>query len=277
MPHTALLDLSIEAGNAILDVYGSAFGSESKADGSPVTVADEAAEKIILAGLSDLFPSVPVVAEEAVEAGNLPQAASRYFLVDPLDGTKEFIARNGEFTVNIALIDAGVPVFGVVYAPALGEIYWGGALPEDLCGEASPTTGAFAGSVADGEIGEVRSIAVRAVPAEGLTVLASRSHLSPETSALIEKLTVAEMVSVGSSLKLCWVAAAKADFYPRLAPTMQWDIGAGDAVLRAAGGEVLVAETRAPLSYEVKPGAVKADLLNPFFLAMSTPSILENI
>ncbi|MBD8890773.1 3'(2'),5'-bisphosphate nucleotidase CysQ [Roseibium litorale] len=277
MPHTALLDLSIEAGNAILDVYGSAFGSESKADGSPVTVADEAAEKIILAGLSELFPDVPVVAEEAVEAGNLPQAANRYFLVDPLDGTKEFIARNGEFTVNIALIDAGVPVFGVVYAPALGEIYWGGGLPEEMCGGAAPSFGAFSGSVADGEIGEVRSIAVRPVPDEGLTVLASRSHLSPETSALIEKLNVAEMVSVGSSLKLCWVAAAKADFYPRLAPTMQWDIGAGDAVLRAAGGEVLVAETRAPLTYQVKPGAVKADLLNPFFLAMSTTSIIESI
>ena len=277
MPHTALLDLTIEAGNAILDVYGSAFGSESKADGSPVTVADEAAEKIILAGLSELFPAVPVVAEEAVEAGNLPEAASRYFLVDPLDGTKEFIARNGEFTVNIALIDDGKPVFGVVYAPALGEIYWGGALPDDLCGEEALSSGAFAGAVADNQVGEVRSISVRAVPEGGLTVLASRSHLSPETSALIEKLDVADMVSVGSSLKLCWVAAGKADFYPRLAPTMQWDIGAGDAVLRAAGGEVLVADTRTPLTYQVKPGAVKADLLNPFFLALSNTSILESV
>ncbi|WP_417684120.1 3'(2'),5'-bisphosphate nucleotidase CysQ [Roseibium sp.] len=271
-----LLTLAVSAGSEIMSVYGSSFSAERKADGSPVTVADERAEAVILAGLADVFPSVPVVAEEAVEAGNLPEASNRYFLVDPLDGTKEFVSRNGEFTVNIALVEEGVPVFGVVYAPALGEIFWGGALSADLVGEGASanSSGAYKGKVVDGEIVDVTPIAVRSAPVSGLSVLASRSHLSEETAAFIEKFNVAERVSAGSSLKLCLLAEGKADLYPRLAPTMQWDIAAGDAVLRAAGGAVLVADGYEPLGYRVPKGAEKSDLLNPFFVALSSPALL---
>ncbi|WP_417668033.1 3'(2'),5'-bisphosphate nucleotidase CysQ [Roseibium sp.] len=271
-----LLSFALSAGSEILSVYGSSISAETKADGSPVTVADERAEAVILAGLAEAFPSVPVVAEEAVEAGNLPEASNRYFLVDPLDGTKEFVSRNGEFTVNIALVEEGVPVFGVVYAPALGEIFWGGALPADLVGEGADTSAAFKAKVVDGEITDMTPIAVRAAPASGLSVLASRSHLSEETAAFIEKFNVAERVSAGSSLKLCLVAEGKADLYPRLAPTMQWDIAAGDAVLRAAGGSVLLADGYEPLTYSVPTGAQKSDLLNPFFVALSSPALLAD-
>ncbi|MEO0980604.1 MAG: 3'(2'),5'-bisphosphate nucleotidase CysQ, partial [Pseudomonadota bacterium] len=225
-----LCQLAIRAGEEILKIYAEPFEVENKADGSPVTKADAAAERIILAGLADAFPDIPVVAEESVEAGNLPAVGEVYFLVDPLDGTKEFLKKNGEFTVNIALIEKGVPVFGVVSAPALAEIYWGD-LTSDT-GAAGP--GAFRARIADGGLAQVEPVKVRTPPAGGLSVLASRSHLSAETSALIDRLNVAERLSVGSSLKLCWVAAGRADLYPRLAPTMQWDIAAGDAVVRAA-------------------------------------------
>lgn len=272
-----LLDLAIGAGQEILAIYDAPEQAASvKADGSPVTAADEAAEKVILARLAEWFPAVPVVAEEAVEAGKLPEVRDRYFLVDPLDGTKEFINRNGQFTVNIALIEGGAPVFGVVFAPALGEIYWGGSLPSDLA-EGEQEGGAFKASVADGILSDVAAISVRVPPVEGLTVLASRSHLSPETAEFIEKFKVAERVSVGSSLKLCWVATGQADLYPRLAPTMQWDIAAGDAVLRAAGGDVLEAETWSSRVYEVPTGAVKSDLLNPYFVAVSKRALLTDV
>ncbi|WP_417691844.1 3'(2'),5'-bisphosphate nucleotidase CysQ [Roseibium sp.] len=270
---SALCTLAIAAGAKILEIYeAEAVTAASKADGSPVTAADEAAEEVILAGLAKLFPGVPVVAEEAVEAGNLPVVQNRYFLVDPLDGTKEFISRNGQFTVNIALIEDGLPVFGVVYAPALDEIYWGGAFPAEMSD--SQDAGAYQADVLDGVLGAVRKIAVRPAPASGLSVLASRSHLSAETAEFIEKFEVDEKLSVGSSLKLCWVACGKADLYPRMAPTMQWDIAAGDAVLRAAGGTVLEAETWTLRRYAVPEGAVKSDLLNPYFVAVSDVEIL---
>ncbi|WP_428527465.1 3'(2'),5'-bisphosphate nucleotidase CysQ [Roseibium sp.] len=263
-----LLNLAVAAGAEILKVYAEDFSASVKGDGSPVTVADQAAEDVILKGLADLFPDVPVVAEESVEAGQLPEGGARYFLVDPLDGTKEFVKRNGEFTVNIALIDEGTPIFGVVYAPALKEVYWGGALPG---GEAQS---AFQGQVSGGEIVDVGKISVRKPPESGLSVLASRSHLSEETEALIAKLKVAEKVCVGSSLKLCWVAAGRADLYPRMAPTMQWDIAAGDAVVRAAGGHVVLAETGGDFVYRLAEGATKDDLRNPHFIAVSDLALL---
>jgi len=269
-----LLALAIAAGAKILEIYAEPFESAEKSDGSPVTAADAAAEEVILAGLERLFPGIPVVAEEAVEAGSLPAVSGRYFLVDPLDGTREFLKRNGEFTVNIALIENGVPVFGVVLAPALDEIYWGGALPADLVGGKPSVSGAFSGKISGDGIADVTPIKVRGRPAAGLSVLASRSHLSEETAALIDRLDVVERLSVGSSLKLCWVAAGKADLYPRLSPTMQWDIAAGDAVLRAAGGHVLEAESLKPLAYTVPAGAEKSDLLNPHFIALSEPDLL---
>jgi len=272
-----LLSLAIAAGAKILEIYAEPFEAEEKSDGSPVTAADAAAEAVILTGLERLFPGVPVVAEEAVEAGSLPAVSGRYFLVDPLDGTREFLKRNGEFTVNIALIENGAPVFGVVLAPALGEIYWGGALPADLAGGDPAAAGAFFARVTGDGIADVAPIRVRSRPADGLSVLASRSHLSEETAALIDRLDVVERLSVGSSLKLCWVAAGRADLYPRLSPTMQWDIAAGDAVLRAAGGHVLEAESLKPLFYAVPAGAEKSDLLNPHFIALSEPDLLAEL
>ncbi|WP_299811891.1 3'(2'),5'-bisphosphate nucleotidase CysQ [uncultured Roseibium sp.] len=261
--------LAIRAGEEILKIYAEPFDVENKADGSPVTKADAVAEKIILAGLAEGFPGVPVVAEEAVEAGHLPAVGDRYFLVDPLDGTKEFLKKNGEFTVNIALIDHGKPVYGVVSAPALGEIFWGGTLEGDAAAGQ-----AFSGRIEGGDITAVKPIKVRTPPAEGLSVLASRSHMSDETAELIGRLKVAEQLSVGSSLKLCWVAAGRADLYPRLAPTMQWDIAAGDAVVRAAGGAVVLAETHEDFAYRVPQGARKDDLRNAHFIAVSSRELL---
>lgn len=265
--------LAIRAGEEILKIYAEPFEVESKTDGSPVTQADAAAEKIILAGLAERFDGIPVVAEEAVEAGGLPAVGECYFLVDPLDGTREFLKKNGEFTVNIALIEDGKPVFGVVSAPALGEIYWGGLI------EAGGGTriAAFTAGIENGTVAGAREISVRTPPAAGLSVLASRSHMSAETADLIGRLDVAEQLSVGSSLKLCWVAAGRADLYPRLAPTMQWDIAAGDAVVRAAGGAVVYAATGADFVYGVPQGATKDDLLNPHFIVVSSKNLLEGL
>ncbi|MDZ7812828.1 MAG: 3'(2'),5'-bisphosphate nucleotidase CysQ [Ideonella sp.] len=218
-----LTPLIRDAGQVIMDIYATDFDVTRKGDDSPVTVADQKAEAVILAGLDKLAPGIPVVAEEAVAAGHIPKVSDCFFLVDPLDGTKEFISRNGEFTVNIALIQQGRPVLGLVYAPAIGRLFGGaegqGAWLEDAQGR--------------------RSINCRSVPAEGLTVVASRSH-GDETAldAFLNGRTVASRTNAGSSLKLCLVAAGEADLYPRLGRTMEWDIAAGDAVLRAAGGKV---------------------------------------
>ncbi|WP_434052735.1 MAG: 3'(2'),5'-bisphosphate nucleotidase CysQ [Roseibium sp.] len=265
-----LCQLAVRAGEEILKIYAEPFDVENKADGSPVTKADAAAERIILAGLGNAFPGIPVIAEESVEAGNLPEVADVYFLVDPLDGTKEFLKKNGEFTVNIALIEKGVPVFGVVSAPALGEIYWGG---QSLSSDAAAPC-AFKARIEGGLLADVEAVKVRTPPPGGLSVLASRSHLSEETSALIDRLNVAERLSVGSSLKLCWVAAGKADLYPRLAPTMQWDIAAGDAVVRAAGGAVVLAADGSDFVYSVPVNATKDDLRNPHFIAVTSRDLL---
>ncbi len=222
----AVARLTREAGDIVMQVYASDFAVQGKADDSPVTEADQRAEAVILAGLAKLSPGVPVVAEEAVAAGQGPElidSKQTFWLVDPLDGTKEFIKRNGEFTVNIALIEAGVPTLGVVLAPALGKLYagrlGGGAWLED-------------GS-------RRRAINCRSVPQAGLTVLASRSH-ADETAlqALLAGRKVAAVNQAGSSLKLCLLASGEADLYPRHGRTMEWDIAAGHAILLAAGGEV---------------------------------------
>lgn len=235
------------AGAAVLEVYDSDFEVRGKSDASPVTAADERAEAIITSALAELTPDIPVVAEEAVSGGSMPDiAGGRFWLVDPLDGTKEFISRNGEFTVNIALVEQGAPVLGVVLAPALGRLYAGGA-----------GLGAWVED-ADGR----RPIRCRAVPTEGLSVVASRSHGdAAELEAFLAGRKVAALVSAGSSLKLCLVAAGHADLYPRLGRTMEWDIAAGDAVLRAAGGLVRRVGSDEPLCYG-KPG-----LDNPHFYA----------
>jgi 3'(2'), 5'-bisphosphate nucleotidase len=253
VPHAAWLEgatrLVRAAGQVIMEIYATDFSVRGKSDASPVTEADERAEAVILQGLREMAPEVPVVAEEEVAAGRVPEVGSRFWLVDPLDGTKEFISRNGEFTVNIALIEDGRPVLGVVYAPALERLFAGrvgqGAWVEDGQGR--------------------RPLACRRVPAEGLTVVASRSHGDAEALAgFLAGRKVADQRNAGSSLKLCLVAAGEADVYPRLGRTMEWDIAAGHAVLAAAGGRV---ETLAgePLGYG-KPG-----FDNPHFAAWGLP------
>lgn len=239
------------AGESILAVYATDFAVRGKADASPVTEADERAEALIVPALQALAPGVPVVAEEAVAAGRVPAVGRRFWLVDPLDGTKEFVSRNGEFTVNIALVEDGVPVLGVVLAPALGAA---GRLFAGAVGEGAWLEEAGAG-------GPRRAIAARVPPAEGLTVVSSRSHGDAAAlDAFLAGRPVARSVTAGSSLKLCLLAAGEADCYPRLGRTMEWDIAAGHAVLAAAGGRVDTLDG-APLRYG-KPG-----FENPHFVA----------
>jgi len=243
--------IMLKAGAEIMRVYSGDIAVSIKGDASPVTEADERAERIILKNLKSLAPDIPVVAEEEAAAGRLPEIGNRFFLVDPLDGTKEFISKNGEFTVNIALIENGEPVRGAVYAPALGRIFWGAR------GE-----GAYVAEVRDGNMGESRPIRTRAAPVEGLTAVGSRSHGSDETAAYLKAFHVNAFRAAGSSLKFCLVAEGAADIYPRLGRTMQWDTAAGDAVLRAAGGRVETLEGQA-LNY----GKTGSDFANPYFVA----------
>lgn len=245
--------LSIEGGRAIMEVYRrDEIDVRSKSDTSPVTEADEAADKVISAGLTRDFPDLPLVTEEQADTHDLN--VSTFLIVDPLDGTKEFVQRRGDFTVNIALVEDGVPVLGVVYAPAKERLFMtapeGGALEE--VGEFDPET-----------VGRVRQIAVSEPDNAALRVVASKSHRDQATDDYIGLYEVADAVSAGSSLKFCLVAAGEADFYPRLGPTMEWDTAAGHAVLRAAGGEVVERDTHRPLRYG------KAEFRNPHFLAFA--------
>ena len=237
-----------EGGLTTLKYYSGEAGLElrAKEDASPVTAADEACEALLLERLRDLTPSIPVVSEEAAGKGELPkvEAGSLFWLVDPLDGTKEFLSKNGEFTVNIGLIRDGRPIAGVVHAPALRRT-WVGVLGEAWVSE-------------DG--GAPSPIRSREAPAQGLAVVASRRHGSgDELESFLADFPIAERVSAGSSLKFCLLAEGKADLYPRFGRTMEWDTAAGQAVLEAAGGRV---ETRegVPLTYG------KAGYENPHFI-----------
>lgn len=251
-----LIAASIEAGQVILDIYARPIDVAFKADASPVTEADGLAEAVLLAALARLAPGVPVVAEESVSAGQVPAAADRFFLVDPLDGTKEFIRRNGDFTVNVALIEQGEPVMGVVHAPAIGRLFAGGP------------AGAWEMAVDGNAIIERRPIRVRDLPAEGATLLVSRSHATAATDAFKPTVAVADRRVVGSSLKFCLIAAGEADVYPRFGPTMEWDTAAGDAVLRAAGG-IMVLPDGEPFPYGKRSRPGLADFANPSFIAAS--------
>jgi len=248
----AMVDAALEAGQATHEIYTSDFEVERKADQSPVTVADRAAEAIILRHLRKAAADIPIVAEEEVAAGRLPAYGDEFFLVDPLDGTKEFIQRIGDFTVNIALVRDGDPVLGVVYAPVTSTLYIGD-VAEGRAWRSRHAPGAKSGSPRE-------VIKVRRAPEAGLTVVVSRSHSTPETETYLEQYRVAERISVGSSLKFCQVAAGEADLYPRLGPTMEWDTAAGHAVLVAAGGSVL-APGGAPMTYG------KSGLRNTHFIA----------
>ena len=220
----SLCEIAHRAGREILAVYGSDFTVLDKADASPVTEADTRAERVILDGLAARAPDVAVVAEESVAAGHVPTLDGRpFFLVDPLDGTREFIGRNGEFTVNIALVQDGSPTAAVVYLPALDETFWtaGDDVAWRVRGGAAP-----------------ERIACRRPGDDGLVAIASRSHRGAETDAWLERFEIADIVSAGSSLKFCRVAEGAADLYPRLGRTMEWDIAAGHAIVEAAGGSV---------------------------------------
>ena len=249
---TALCEITLRAGHEILEVYASDFAVRGKADASPVTEADTRAERVILDGLGECAPGVPVVAEESAAAGDVPDVGGGpFFLVDPLDGTREFIGRNGEFTVNVALIENGAPTVGVVHLPALDETFW--TAGDGVAWRARDT----------GKAGGVERIACRR-PGDGLVVIASRSHRSPEIDAWLQRFEVAEIVSAGSSLKFCRIAEGAADLYPRLGRTMEWDVAAGHAIVNAAGGSVETMDG-APLTYG-KPG-----FDNPHFVARGLP------
>jgi 3'(2'), 5'-bisphosphate nucleotidase len=236
-----VIEAAREAAEAVLEVYGTDFEARTKEDGSPVTEADERAQEIIIARLGS---ELPIIAEEDASAGS-ESPSGAFWLVDPLDGTKEFLSRNGEFTINVARIEDGVPVLGVVLAPAKGRLY-----------AAAPTQRPFV----EDERGR-REISVRAIPPEGATIVSSRSHGDADA---LERFTadrrVAASVSAGSSLKFCLVAEGEADIYPRFGRTMEWDTAAGDAVVRAAGGRVTDL-SGATLRYG-KPG-----FENPHFIA----------
>jgi len=245
--------LALEAGDRIMEVYdGPDFEVKSKSDTSPVTIADEAADEIISAGLRAAFPDVVLITEE--QAASHALQATTFLIVDPLDGTKEFVQRRGDFTVNIAYVENGVPLRGVVYAPAQRRLFY---TRED--GVAVEETGVMDKAVA----GATRVIAVTTPDNSALMVVASKSHRDAATDDYIAKYSVRDMKSAGSSLKFCLVATGEADLYPRLGRTMEWDTAAGDAVLRGAGGSVVRFDDHTPLAYG-KPGWD-----NPFFIAFA--------
>lgn len=245
-----VVTIAQKAGEAILEVYtnDADFAVELKTDESPLTKADKAANEIIVAALQEITPDIPIVSEENKE---IPYEERQHFtkswLVDPLDGTKEFIKRNGEFTVNIALIENQMPVLGVVYAPYLNEMYWA------VKGE-----GAY--KVVDQQHIKLDAATYRATDSQ-LHIVCSRSHMNETTQAFVEQFERPELVAKGSSLKFLIIAKGEAHIYPRLAPTMEWDTGAAQIVLEEAGGKVVDNETKAPLKYN------KENLRNPHFIA----------
>jgi len=243
--------LALEAGAAILEVYNRPdFAVRSKADASPVTEADERADALISAGLRAAFPDIALVTEE--QAGTHGVSATTFFIVDPLDGTKEFVQRRGDFTVNIALVEDGVPTRGVVYAPAIGRLFYTDAegRAQEEAGPQDPATP-----------GATTALRVSDPDPAALVVVASKSHRDRATDDYISRYPVADFRSAGSSLKFCLVAAGEADLYPRLGRTMEWDTAAGQAVLLGAGGRVVRFDSHAPLTYG------KAGYENPFFIA----------
>lgn len=253
----ALIPVVYEAGAAIMEIYASDFAVERKGDHSPVTAADAAGEKIIVAALSRLTPDLPVVAEEAAAAGQIPEIGSGpFWLVDPLDGTKEFVRRNGEFTVNIGLIVDGQPVLGLVQAPAQGILYAGWVAAD------GSRTG-FRETASGRE--EIRC---RIPGPDGLTVLSSRSHATSDAlQAYLADKTVASITNAGSSLKFCRIAEGQADLYPRFGPTCEWDTAAAHAVLRAAGGSLTQVDGSLFL-YGKAPA-----FLNPHFIARGAEGV----
>ncbi|KUJ77434.1 3'(2'),5'-bisphosphate nucleotidase CysQ [Ruegeria profundi] len=255
MTHDALIPvirrLALEAGDKIMEFYeADDFDVKVKSDASPVTEADEAADALISAGLREAFPDILLVTEE--QAASHTKKGETFLIVDPLDGTKEFINRRGDFTVNIALVEHGVPTRGVVYAPARGRMFY--TLPD---GQSVEETGALDKAKA----GDIRPISVSNPDNSALMIVASKSHRDQATEDYINKYQVQDSKSAGSSLKFCLVATGEADLYPRVGRTMEWDTAAGHAVLSGAGGKVVRFDDHTPLTYG------KDGYANPFFIA----------
>lgn len=249
---TAFRRIALQAGAVIMQVYARPdFEARAKSDNSPVTEADEAADALIRAELAKVFPDIPVVTEELSDSHSI--RADRFIIVDPLDGTKEFVQRRGDFTVNIALVENGVPVRGVVYAPAKERLFYTRA-----DGSSVEEQGPFGDTA-----GRLDTIHVSQPDNDALLVVASKSHRDAATDAYINRYAVKDAKSAGSSLKFCLVATGEADFYPRLGRTMEWDTAAGHAVVLGAGGQVLRFDDHSPLTYG-KPGYE-----NPFFLVLA--------
>lgn len=252
---------ALQAGDAIMQIYAADdFDVRAKSDDSPVTAADEAADAVISAALRTAFPDVALITEEQAASHDLQ--AGRFLIVDPLDGTKEFIQRRGDFTVNIAYVVDGAPIRGIVYAPARGRLFY-----TDATGRSVEETGPFAPDT----FGTVTAISVAKPDNAALMVVASKSHRDQATDDYIAKYRVRDMTSAGSSLKFCLVATGEADLYPRLGRTMEWDTAAGHAVLVGAGGQVVRFDTHQPLTYG-KPGYD-----NPFFIALAPGVVLEPV
>ncbi len=250
----AVIDLAKFAGKKIMTIYAQDFDVDYKDDSSPLTQADLASHHCIVDGLSELTPDIPVLSEESSQSEKINRMSwEAYWLIDPLDGTKEFVKKNGEFTVNIALVVNHKPIFGVVYAPALGVTYWG-----------DKSSGAFK---LEDDIEKAISVRPRSANSADWVVVGSRSHQSDEFKTFMEGYADAEIVSMGSSLKLCLVAEGKADLYPRLGLTSEWDTAASQAVVEAAGGQVLAFPEMNPL----KCNQDEDSLLNPHFLVCASP------
>lgn len=244
----ALLDIAHDAGAKIMDIYArDDFGIETKSDNSPVTLADLAANAVIERDLQKLTPSIPWISEENLSQSDSIGRGDLYWLIDPLDGTKEFIKRRRDFTVNIALIFDGVPIFGVVYAPARNLSYWGGPGLNNKRIGAWKNDGTMKRPITVSKIGET------------VRIVASASHLNKDTQAFIDQYPGAELIQAGSSIKICMIAEGSADIYPRLAPTSEWDTAAADAILRGSGGMLFQLDGK-PLTYG------KNDILNPHFI-----------
>ena len=253
--YNALLEPVLDAGRAILDVRDHGFDVETKSDQSPVTIADQRAEAILLEALKHISPNMPVVAEEEAAAGRIPDVTGKsFFLIDPLDGTKEFISGGTDFTVNIAVIENDRPIFGVIYVPVADTLYVGGF------GEASCVMGFATGDPIE------KRIHVRKSDPNCLGVITSKNHMNDETRDFMELYDNADFVPAGSSVKFCRVAEGLADIYPRFGPTMEWDTAAGQAVLEAAGGRVLNPDGSV-FTYR------KKDFRNGHFIALGDPSL----
>ncbi len=245
--------LAVVAGREILKIYHSDdLEIKTKSDASPVTKADKEADAIISSGLRERFGDIPLISEEKAQSHNISH--ERFLIIDPLDGTKEFIKKRDEFTVNIAFVENGVPTLGLIYAPALKRLFY-----TDSKSSAVEELAPFD----ETNVGTHKPIGVSQPDNSALTVVASKSHRDADTDDYIARYQVANFTSAGSSLKFCLIATGEADFYPRLGRTMEWDTAAGDALLRVAGGKVIDFEARSPLLYG------KSGYVNPFFIALS--------